>query len=242
LTPRRRAGTLALIISTTNHTRLMSARRPFSLLPAPIVLTAAFLALTAGSPPVSAQDPAAKSAPAKADEELPSIFNGKDLTGWKAPSPNPFWRVENGILIGENNPEKKGSMLYTEKSYQDVIVEADVRWTGEIDSGFMVRKPEIQMQIGVSRSLKRDMTCSFYVGKYPEAGQAKDAEKKLKAGDWNKMRLQAKGDTFTVWLNGEKVSEFTDAKYSSAGPIGLQIHPGLPMKVEFRNIKAKELK
>ena len=39
-----------------------------------------------------------------------------------------------------------------------MIVEAEVRWQGEIDSGFMVRKPEVQMQIGVSRSLKRDMT------------------------------------------------------------------------------------
>ena len=94
------------------------------------------------------------------------------------------------------------------------------------------------MQIGVSRSLKKDMTCSFYTGKYPEAGQAKDTEKLLKVGDWNKMKLQAKGSTFTVWLNDQKVAEFTDEKYKAAGPIGLQIHAGLEMKVEFRNIKA----
>lgn len=181
---------------------------------------------------------------ATAAENLTPIFNGKDLTSWKVPNPNPFWKVVNGVLVGDNDEKMKGNMLYTERTYKDVIVEADVRWEGEIDSGFMVRKPEIQMQIGISRSLKRDLTCSFYIGgkeKYPEEGQAKDIEKKIKAGDWNKIRLQARGDTFTVWLNGEKVSEYTNAKYAGAGPIGLQIHPGLKMKVEFRNICAQAL-
>ncbi len=101
----------------------------------------------------------------EAAEGWVSLFNGRDLTGWKAPDPNPFWKVTDGILTGENNPEKKGSMLYTAESYGDFEFEAEARWTGEIDSGFMVRKPELQMQIGVSRSLKKDMTGSFYLGK-----------------------------------------------------------------------------
>ncbi|MBP7948340.1 MAG: DUF1080 domain-containing protein [Verrucomicrobiales bacterium] len=178
----------------------------------------------------------------RADEpELPSIFNGKDLAGWKAPEPNPFWKAVDGVLVGENDSAKKGSMIYSEKEYGDVVVEAEVRWSGEIDSGFMLRKPEIQVQIGISRSLKKDMTGSFYVGKYPDAGQAKEAQKLLKKDDWNKIRIQARGDTYTVWLNGHKVSEYKDGKYAKPGPIGLQIHGGLAMKVEFRNIRAKAL-
>lgn len=173
--------------------------------------------------------------------KLDPIFNGKDLTGWQVPSPNPFWKVVDGVLVGENDPEKKGSMLYTTQAYDDVIIEAEVRWQGEIDSGFMIRKPEIQLQIGVSRSLKKDMTGSFYLGGYPDAGQAKDAAKLLKAGDWNRLRLQAKGNTFTVWINGTKASEYTDAKFAGPAPLGLQIHAGLEMKVEFRNIQAAVL-
>src|SRR2546421_5871263 len=95
---------------------------------------------------------------ADAKDDLPSIFNGKDLSGWKVPADNKWWKVVDGVLIGENDAAMKGSMLYTEKSYRDVIVEADVRWSGNIDSGIMVRKPEIQLQIGTSRSLKVDMT------------------------------------------------------------------------------------
>ena len=197
-----------------------------------LLLIAAAALLTAVSPDLSAAD------------ELPSIFNGKDLTGWKAPEPNPFWKVMDGVLVGENDEAMKGNVLYTDVAFGDFVFEAEARWSGEIDSGFMLRKPELQLQIGISRSLKRDMTCSFYTGgaeKYPEAGQAKELTKFLKPGDWNAFRLMAKGDTFTVWLNGQKVSEYVSPKYAGAAPIGLQIHPGLKMKVEFRNIRAKAL-
>jgi Domain of Unknown Function (DUF1080) len=177
-------------------------------------------------------------------DELEPIFNGKDLSGWQVPDPNPFWRVVDGVLVGENDSARKGHVLYTKKPYQDFVFETEARWSGEIDSGIMLRRPELQVQIGISRSLKRDMTCSFYTNgqeKYPEAGQAKDLQKYLKPGDWNRIRLQAKGDTFVVWLNGEKVVEYKDARFPNPYPIGLQIHPGLKMKVEFRNIRLKEL-
>lgn len=171
---------------------------------------------------------------------LPPIFSGHDLTGWKVPNDS-YWTVTDGVLVGQSDEAKRGSMLYTDKPYGDVIVEGEVRFTGEIDSGIMVRKPELQVQIGVSRSLKRDMTCSFYTGTYPEEARAVRAAELLKAGGWNRIRLEAKGDTFTVWLNGEQVSQFKDPKYSEPGPIGLQIHGGLVMRVEFRDLRALPL-
>jgi 3-keto-disaccharide hydrolase len=177
-------------------------------------------------------------------EALSPIFNGKDLAGWQVPDPNPFWRVVDGVLIGENDAARKGHVLYTKKPYKDFIIEMEARWSGEIDSGIMLREPELQLQIGISRSLKKDMTCSFYTNakeKYPEAGQAKDLEKFLKPGDWNQIRLQAKGDTFTAWLNGQKVVEYKDSRFPNPYAIGLQIHPGLVMKIEFRNIRLKDL-
>jgi hypothetical protein len=172
--------------------------------------------------------------------DLPAIFNGSDLAGWKVVG-EPSWKVVDGTIVGENDPEKKGSMLYTDKPYRDVIVEGEVRFTGEIDSGIMVRQPELQVQIGVSRSLKKDMTCSFYNGRYPEEARAPQAAELLKPGEWNRIRVKAKGDTFTVWLNGQQVSQYTSDKYREPAPIGLQIHAGLVMKVEFRDLRAKEL-
>lgn len=182
------------------------------------------------------------------DPKLEPLFNGKDLTNFKTEKSKEFWRVEDGILIGENNAEKKGDYLWTEKEYKDFVIEFDVRWKGVtergVDTGVEMRKPSIQCQLGISGSLKMDMSGSWYVGKpgYPEAGQAKEAKTLMKPeGEWNHFRIQAKGDTFTCWINGQKASEYTDAKFSGAAPLGLQIHPGVVMKCEYRNIKLAEL-
>ncbi len=186
-----------------------------------------------------------------AEPKLESAFNGKDLAGWKTSGDDAFWTAADGVLTGENKEAfkdyKKGNMLYTEKSYQDVIIECDCRFSGEIDSGIMVRKDaagkkDIQMQIGVSRSLKKDMTGAFYIGKYPEAGWAPKVAALWKNNEWNKIRFQAKGDTYSVWINGEQVSNYVDVGYPKAAPIGLQVHGGVKMKVEYRNIAVAEIK
>jgi hypothetical protein len=107
-----------------------------------------------------------------------------------------------------------------------------------------MRQPAIHLQIGVSGSLRVDMSGSYYVAKagYPEAGQAKNAKELIKPeGEWNTFRIQAKGDTFTCWINGVKASEYTDPKFAGAAPLGFQIHPNVAMKCEYRNIRIVEL-
>jgi hypothetical protein len=210
-----------------NLLRMKTRSLPFSL--------AFFLAASLGSP--------------AAEPKLEPLFNGKDLTHFKAEGAQGFWRVEDGVLIGENDAAKKGHYLWTEKEYGDFILEFDVRWKTTtdrgVDTGIEMRKPNLQLQLGVSGSLLVDMTGSFYTGgktAYPEAGQAKEAKKLLKPeGEWNTFRIQAKGDTFTCWINGQKAAEYTDPKYSGAAPLGLQIHGGVEMKCEYRKMKLAEL-
>ncbi len=192
---------------------------------------------------------AASSFASAAEPRFVPLFNGKDLTNFKAEGAKPFWRVENGILIGENDAALKGHYLWTEKEYADFIVEFDVRWKATsdrgVDTGVEMRKPKIQLQLGVSGSLRVDMTGSFYTGgkpAYPEAGQAKNAKQLMKPeGEWNTIRIQAEGNTFTCWINGVKASEYTDEKFSGKAPLGLQIHGNVTMKCEYRNLKIAEL-
>jgi len=200
--------------------------------------------------PILALSLAATFASIAAEPALEPLFNGKDLTQFKVEEgTKTFWRVEGGVLIGENDAAKKGDYLWTEKQYKDFVIEFDVRFKGVpprgADTGIEMRNPKIQLQLGVSGGLKVDMTGSWYTGgkeRYPEAGQAKEAAKLMKPeGEWNHFRIQAKGDTFTCWINGKKASEYTDAKYSGAAPLGLQIHPGVEMKCEYRNVKIAEL-
>lgn len=177
------------------------------------------------------------------------LFNGKDLTHFKAAESKGYWRVENGVLIGENDAALKGNYLWTEKEYRDFVIEFDVRWKSTtprgVDTGIEMRKPKIQLQLGVSGSLKVDMSGSFYTGgkpAYPEEGQAKNAKALMKPeGEWNTIRVQAKGDTFTCWINGVKASEYTNPKFSGAAPIGFQIHPNVAMKCEYRKVRIAEL-
>lgn len=178
------------------------------------------------------------------------LFNGRDLTGWQVPDPNPYWRVVDGVIVGQNDPQRKGSMLWTERSFRDFIFECEARWNGEIDSGVLFRRSadqrrELQLQMGVSRSLKQDLTGSFYVGgteRYPETGRAHNFEAYFRPGQWNHFRLEAQGDRFRVWINGQPaVTNYINTNFPLAGPIGLQIHPGLDMKVEFRNVRVRRL-
>ena len=77
---------------------------------------------------------------------------------------------------------------------------------------------------------------------YPKSGQASEAKTLLnREGEWSSLRLQARGNTFSCWINGKKASEYTDATFSGAAPLGLQIHGDVVMKVEYRNLRIADL-
>jgi hypothetical protein len=169
------------------------------------------------------------------------IFNGKDLTGWRVQDGD-YWTVKDGILVGESDQEKKNSILWTEKEYTDFVVSAEFRFNGVVDSGFFLRKVNEQIQIGISGSLKRDMTGSPYIGskgKYPV--EAEGVAELLKEGEWNRMKITAKGSVYTVELNGKQVLEYDSETAAEKGPVGLQVHSGMLMKIEFRDVQLEEL-
>ena len=179
-----------------------------------------------------------------AEPELKPIFNGKDLTGWKAPKGNAeagWYKAEDGVLKVQSGPKKKGSILWTTKKFRNFVMEFDFRFgEGVVDSGVHVRTKD-QIQIGISGSLKRDMTCSPYIpGKgYPV--EAKNIKKLLKAKDWNTMRIQAIGPEYTVWLQGEKVMTYKSASAIEEGPLGIQLHGNRNMSIDYRNLKLAKL-
>ena len=175
-------------------------------------------------------------------QKMKKVFDGKTLDGWVIPENNIWWSVGNGMLSVKNGPDRKGSILWTEKEYENFIIQTDFRFgTGTVDSGIFLRNDKQQIQIGISGSLKRDMTGSPYIpGKgYPvEAEGVKDL---LKTDGWNTMKVEAKGNIYTVWLNGEKVMTYTSENAIEKGPIGLQLHPKNEMSIDFRKIKVAEI-
>ena len=178
---------------------------------------------------------------AKGPESRP-LFNDKDFTGWTLPKNNIWWKAHDGMISVKNGPEKKGSTLWTEKKFRDFVVEMDFRFgEGTIDSGIFLRTSRQQVQLGISGSLKRDMTCSVYV---PGKGYPKEAEgvkELLKPKDWNAVKVEAVGSVYTIWLNGTQVLIYEAEKAIEEGPIGLQLHAGKVMAIDFRNIRVAEL-
>lgn len=63
--------------------------------------------------------------------------------------------------------------------------------------------------------------------------------------DWNDIHLIAKGNHLQHYVNGVLMSEVTDNDFDNRrlkGLLGVQVHKGPPMKVEYRNIQLKRLK
>ncbi len=61
--------------------------------------------------------------------EFQSLFNGKDLTGWKVPEgDNGHWKVVDGVIDYDAQSEAPGEKhLWTEKSYKDFTLKIDWR-------------------------------------------------------------------------------------------------------------------
>ncbi len=172
------------------------------------------------------------------------IFTGTDLSGWEVPEGNAekgWYQAVEGELRIQSSPDKKGSVIWTEQSFRDFIVELEFKFgEGIIDTGVHLRNMD-QIQIGISGSLKRDMTGSPYIpGKgYPV--EAEGVAELLKLDDWNAMKIQAIGKQYTVWLNGKQVMTYESDSAIEEGPIGLQLHGGKDMAVTYRSIRLAEL-
>jgi len=66
----------------------------------------------------------------------------------------------------------------------------------------------------------------------------------INSEDWNKIHLIVDGNRMQHYINGVLMSEVTDndtINRKLSGKIGVQVHVGPPMKVEYRNLRLKKL-
>jgi hypothetical protein len=196
------------------------------------------------------------------------LFDGKTTAGWTtvAGSPVPAgWEVKDGTISAIKG--KKGGDIMSTGTFGDFELMADFNIAPEGNSGikYFFTKYEKGGNLGFEYQILDDklaednkkanhLTGSFYDVMPPD-----ETVKKTNApGEWNTMRVVAKGKKVEHWLNGIKILEFTrggkeytDAvalsKFNKAVPafgavekghILLQEHGA---DVSFKNIKIKEL-
>lgn len=85
-------------------------------------------------------------------------------------------------------------------------------------------------------------------GQKPEVakvlGDRAELQKQVKKNDWNEVHLILKGNRLQHFTNGVLMSEVLDEdpeKQKASGLLGVQVHVGPPMKIEYRNIRVKRL-
>ena len=175
-------------------------------------------------------------------EPLPSVFNGHDLSGWKVPEGNVWWHAKDGVLHVTSGPDQKESTLWSKKDFGNFVMEFEFKFgEGVVDSGVFIRAISEQIQIGISGSLKRDMTASPYIAGKGYPVEATGVGPLLKLKEWNAMTIVAKNKSYTVWLNGRHVMSYESESAIERGPIGLQLHGSRKMSIDYRNITLAEL-
>lgn len=171
-------------------------------------------------------------------EGFVSIFNGKDLTGWRFEDKSPptklpdNWKVEDGVIkvLGGGSPH-----LASAKEYGDF--ELRFEWRGvkeKYNSGLFLRSGK---KVGANQiNLAKGAEGAFIGGKVEGAKAVPQLQKA--STEWNEWRVLAQGEKLTFWCNGQLAWEATGFK-TPTGYIGLQAEGAA---LDFRNLRIREIK
>lgn len=191
-----------------------------------------------------------------------TLFNGRDLTGWKGLVADPpkrakmspaeladaqakadesmrkHWRIEDGALVFDG----RGESLCTARDFGDFELKVDWKIEAGGDSGIYLRGSP-QVQIWDPAQWPEGSGGLYNNQKHPNK-PLRRADKPI--GEWNSFEIRMVGERVSVRLNGELVVDDVvlenywerDKPIYASGQIELQSHGS---KLYFRNIQIREL-
>jgi hypothetical protein len=170
-----------------------------------------------------------------------SLFNGKDLSGWRLrhEGERSGWSVQDGMLV--NTPPS--SDLVSEQKFRDFELHYEYMIPAGSNSGVYMRgRYEIQIDDAHGKDPESHQNGAIYGVVTPKSNASKPA------GEWQTVDAKIVGERATVVLNGTKIIDDApirltggalDDKVAEPGPIMLQGDHG---KVTFRSIRIRPLK
>ncbi len=206
--------------------------------------------------------------PAFAQEKWVSLFDGKSLNGWRQLDGTAKYEVRDGAIVGVvTEGSKMNSFLVTEQQFEDFVFECEFKPDAGINSGVQFRS------VPADEKVKRVYGYQYEIDPNPRAltagvqeegrrtwlspsansgDSAKEFAKKyghlLKIGEWNTLKIEARGTAIRTWLNGTLTVDFRDTAENRVrrGFIGLQIHRTSDTKLygkvcAFRNLRINVL-
>ncbi|MCU0384439.1 MAG: DUF1080 domain-containing protein [Flavihumibacter sp.] len=186
-------------------------------------------------------------------EQWVSLFNGRDLKGWKQLNGKARYEVKDGAIVGTTVSDEPNSFLATEKNYTDFILELEFMVDSSMNSGIQFRSESradymngrvhgYQMEIDPSKR-------AWSGGIYDEARRLwlyslecnEQGKTAFKNNQWNHYRIECLGKTVRTFVNGIPTAHLEDSMLTS-GFIALQVHsigkndqPG--KQIKWRNIR-----
>jgi hypothetical protein len=214
-----------------------------------MLLLAVALLVSGPVRPAALQTPASEREALVPERQTP-LFNGRDLSGWKAdvpakdkdPQTPDSFIVRNGMLVSLGQP--RGHLL-TENRYRDYRLEVEYRFPGKAGNcGVLVHASRLR---ALSSMFPQSIEVPDMEARRPRkegqkwGGSDGDARRILNLtdnsekplGEWNTMVIEARGRTLKVWVNGDLVNEGF-ASTADRGQIALQAEG---TEVEFRKVE-----
>ena len=224
------------------------------MIPRPTLTSAvALLLVVCGAPRALAQ------APATSQGTAVILTDGKSLNGWKPAEEPRMELLRDGSLASQRG---KGVLYYAERPFKDFTLELEFlpEWGGAA-AGVFLRLPEPPATLAAAERSAYEVKLGedkppafrepvhytrspFLTGGINLVGadsvhhrdQMSPRRPVSRApGEWNTLRVDAIGQRYTVWVNGEKVNDFFGRK-ATEGYIGL-VNRTPDFSVRFRNVR-----
>lgn len=186
-------------------------------------------------------------------EKWEMLFNGKNLKGWTKLNGTAEYVVKDGIITGISTQSKQNSFLATKKMYGDFILELEYKMEDGLNSGVQFRSNSFkEYNDGRVHGYQFEFDASpraWSGGIYDEARRgwlyALDknpaAKTAYKSGEWNKIRIEAIGNSLRTWLNDVPCANVLD-NMTPSGFIALQVHAISNPELEGKTIQWKNIR
>lgn len=190
-----------------------------------------------------------------------SLFNGKDLTGWKGVNgATTHWKILDGLLVNTGRKQGNASWIAHERVFDDFELEVEFRFEAGCNSGVFFRTPlvekspaylgnEIQIADMSSSELQEKLSPDRHMGAlYTVAPPALIVANR--PGQWHRMNVRCVGPRCQVSINKQVVQDVDLTEFSDdlikehPGLLRKDGHIGLQSKevgIEFRRIRIQEV-
>ena len=190
------------------------------------------------------------------DSDWTPLFDGKSFDNFEQKGGKAKYEIDGNEIVGTSVPNTPNSFLCTKKHYTDFILDFEFKVHPELNSGVQIRSNSLPdykngrvhgYQVEIDPSDRGWTTGIYDEGRRGWLNSLEfntAARYAFKQNDWNRVRVQAIGDSIKTFLNGVPAADLRDSM-TSKGFIALQVH-GVgdrqdPVWIRWRNLRIRDL-